>query len=123
MSITPDKLGGDEDTARRILALAASIAPCITDFPDESEDQLTAIAILKGAIAELPPAGGARTRSMSRNGTSISYDTAATALSADARDSLSTLCGSTSTREGALPVGSFPVEPVVARLWPEGPYV
>ncbi|WP_295035393.1 hypothetical protein, partial [uncultured Microbacterium sp.] len=73
--------------------------------------------------AELPPAGSARTRSMSRNGTSISYDPVVSAFTQDVRDSLATLCSEASTRVAeAMPVGSFPVAPVVQRVWPEGPY-
>lgn len=123
MSITPDKLGGDEDAARRLLVLARSVAPCIQTFPDGSEDQKDAIAILKGALAEVPAAGSARTRSMSRNGTSISYDPVTTAFSQDARDSLATLCAAAADRtDQAMPVGSFPTAPVVERVWPEGSY-
>lgn len=123
MSITPAKLGGDEDTARRVLLQARSIAPCIQSFPDDSEDQKDAIAVLKGVIAELPAAGSARTRSMSRNGTSLSFDPVVTAFTQDVRDQLATLCDAAGSRtDGAMPIGSFPTAPVVERAWPEGPY-
>lgn len=123
MSITPAMLGSDEDAARRLLVLARSIAPCIQSFPDGSEEQKDAIAILKGVLAELPAAGSGRTRSMSRNGTAISYDPMTTAFTQDVRDSLATLCADATTRaDQAMPVGSFPTAPVVQRVWPEGQY-
>jgi hypothetical protein len=120
--ITPADIGGEEDLARRILVRARSIAPCIdslVDGPGEDDPQprSDAIAILKGVLAELPTPGSRRTRSMSRNGTSVSYSDLVSAFDVDATVSLRSLCASTS-RPG-LPAGSFPKGGAVRRLWPE----
>lgn len=117
MAITPGSLGGDENVARRVLALARSIAPCVTKLDPGTEEGKDAIAVLKGVIAELPAAGSARVRSQSRNGTSVSLADIQSAFSADARASLRSLCGC-GGRSGQ-PVGSFPQERPFALLWPE----
>ena len=120
MPITPQDLGvADEDLARRILVRARIIAPCLDTFPDDSEARKDAIAILKGVIAELPEPGSRRARSLSRNGTSITYADIDTAFDSDATASLRSLCGATL---GALPLGSFPQRIPTGGLWPEGAY-
>lgn len=116
--ITHSDLGsGDEDRARRVLARARSFAPCIDQLDAGSEDGKTAIAILKGVLAELPAAGSRRTRSMSRNGSSISLDVGS-AFSDDDVESLRALCRSSAPP--GLPVGSFPAPGLIGSLWPEG---
>ena len=119
MSITFGDLGVDEDLGRRILVRARIIAPCLDSLADGSEEKKNAIAILKGVIAELPEPGSRRAKSLSRNGTSISYAEIQSAFDADAVESLRSLCGQGST---AAPVGSFPTDRPLARIWPEGPY-
>lgn len=99
-----------------MLATARSIAPCLQDL--EGEDRETAISILKGVVAEIPAPGSRRTKSMSRNGTSVSFGDVESAFSADDRAGLRVLCAS--ARSG-LPVGEFPPPSrQVARMWPEG---
>lgn len=120
MPITPTDIGGDEDTARRLLVLARSIAPCIDSFPDGSEEQKDAVAILKGVLAEQPAAGSRRTRSLSRNGTSMSFTDVDSAFDADSRQALRSLCGSVTS--GGMPKGSFPKARPFANVWPEGEY-
>lgn len=122
MPITPSDLGGDEYTARRVLILARDIAPCLDSFPDGSEQQLDAIAVLLGVIAELPKKGSRRTRSMSRNGTSITLADIKSAFDDDARQSLQSLCSAGDSRPADTPVGSFPTESAVAGTWQEGEY-
>ncbi|HWU30198.1 MAG TPA: hypothetical protein VN041_14035 [Microbacterium sp.] len=117
MAITPDELGGDENTARRILVLARSIAPCIDSLEDEAKKD--AIAILKGLLDEVPAAGSRRTRSLSRNGTSMTFADITTVFDDDARQALQSLCGVTSTAGGGVPAGSFPTERPASVLWPE----
>lgn len=113
-----DLTGVDEDLARRVLVLARSIAPCIDAFTAASEEGKNAIAILKGVIAEIPAAGSRRTKSMSRNGTSITLADIGSAFDDDSRAALRTLC-SAATPSG-LPVGSFPTpDYTVASQWPE----
>lgn len=116
--IIPDDLTGvEESVARRLIAVARSIAPCIDTI--DGDDKLTVVAILDGVAAELPAAGSRRVRSQSRNGTSISLADMKSAFSDDDRDALRALCSAT---PAGLPVGSFPEAGVVARAWPEGDY-
>jgi hypothetical protein len=112
-----DLTGVDEKLARRILARARVIAPCLALLEPNSEEGKDAIAILDGVIQELPAAGQGRLRSMSRNGTSITVAAIASAFEGDPTVSLRSLCGSVA--RGGLPVGSFPVERPLRRLWPE----
>lgn len=118
--IIPADIGGDEDTARRILVRARSIAPCINSFADDSEEKKDAVAILKGVLAELPAAGSKRTKSMSRNGTSLSFSEIASAFDADSIAELRSLCDA--APPAGLPVGSFPKGNVLGGVWPEGAY-
>lgn len=118
--ITHTDLGVDEDLGRRILVRARVIAPCIDSFADDSEEKKNAVAILKGVIAELPEPGARRARSMSRNGTAITFADIVRAFDVDAEESLRSLCGVSA--RGGLPVGSFPKDSAIANLWPEGAY-
>lgn len=118
MPITPNELGGDEDTARRVLVLARDIAPCIDTFPDDSEHKKNALAVLKGVLAELPEPGQGRARSLSRNGTSVSFADLESAFDRDARRALRALCGDTAG-DASAPRGSFPPAGIVERAWPE----
>lgn len=108
-----------EDVARRVIAAARSIAPCLDSLTGEL--RLDAIAILKGAAAELPAAGTGRVRSQSRNGTSVTWADFSSAFSADDRSSLRALC-STSAASAGAPVGHFPVSTVACRIWPPEEY-
>lgn len=122
VKITHADLGiRDEDLARRVLARARTIAPCIDNFPEDSEERKDAIAILKGVIAELPAAGEARIRSVGRNGTNITLADIASAFDGDASISLRSLCGEVTT-SGAEPLGSFPEDSLFERLWPSERY-
>lgn len=122
MAITPNDLGGDENTARRVLVLARSIAPCLDSISDD-ERKADAIAILKGVLDELPEAGSKRMRSVSRNGTSMAFSAIESAFDEDARRALRSLCESQSHASSVgLPVGSFPALLGTARVWPEGDY-
>lgn len=117
MPITHADITTDEQLGRRVLARARVIAPCLDSLDKESEDGRTAIAILKGVIAELPAPGQSRLRTMSRNGTSVSVEAISSAFQGDPEISLRALCGGGGSP--GLPVGSFPQSPVLGRLWPE----
>jgi hypothetical protein len=112
--------GVEEDLALRVLARARVIAPCIDSIEYGSPHYKTAVAILKGVIAEMPEPGSRRVKQMSRNGTSITLDDVASAFSADDVQSLRALCGA--GRSPALPRGSFPEISIVDRLWPKETY-
>ena len=122
MPITHADISDDEDLGRRVLARACAgdIAPCLTTLDPDSEQGLTAIAILKGVIAEIPGPGSSRTRSLSRNGTAITLAAINSAFDDDSRASLRALCGSSSAP--GLPRGSFPTTSAFGRVWPEGDY-
>lgn len=120
MPITHSDITTDEDLGRRVLARARVIAPCLDTLTPTSENGKTAIAILKGVVAELPAPGEARLRSLSRNGTSVSMAAIASAFEGDAEISLRSLCASSG--RGGLPAGSFPASSPLGRLWPEGEY-
>lgn len=114
--ITHSDIGNDEDRARRVLVRARDLAPGIELLDPESEDGKNAIAILKGVLAELPASGSRRTRSMSRNGSSISLDVGS-AFTDDDIASLRALCRRPVVP--GLPMGSFPEAGIVAAMWPE----
>lgn len=109
----------DEDVARRLIAAARSIAPCLDSLTGEPRKD--AIAILKGVATELPAPGTGRVRSQSRNGTSVTWADFSSAFSADDRSSLRALC-STSAASAGAPVGHFPVSTVACRIWPPEEY-
>ena len=115
--ITPtDFPGVDENVARRLLVAARSIAPCIDSFTDGSEEKKNAIAILLGVLAEAPTPGSRRVRAQRIGSASVDYWDAATWLPQD-RSDLRSLCASAVVP--GLPVGSFPAERPISRLWPE----
>lgn len=117
MAITADDLGVDEDLGRRIMVSARRIAPCLDTLVAPARDD--AIAVLKGVIAELPEAGAWRAKSMSRNGTSITFADIESAFTSEARANLRSLCG---PLDEGLALGSFPDDTALARLWPEESY-
>lgn len=120
MAITAEDLGiADDDLRRRIMVTARRIAPCIDSFPDGSEEKADAVAILKGVVAELPETGSRRTRSVSRNGTSMSFEAIEAAFTAETRADLESLCSAVPV---GLAEGSFPIENVFGRVWPEERY-
>lgn len=110
--------GVDESVARRLLATARSITPCLDEL--DGEGKATAIAILAGVAAELPLPGSRRVRSQSRNGTSVAFDSFTSAWSAEDRAALRGLCGhSHGVASAGIPAGVFPRPGVVERQWPE----
>ncbi len=115
--IRPDDLDGvDEKVARRLIATARSIAPCIDDLTSDDQRFYDALAILHGVAAELPAPGMGRMRQQSRNGTSISWADYRSAFGEDDRAALRSLCG-VATSPGR-PVGSFPESTITRRIWP-----
>jgi hypothetical protein len=115
--ITPEDIPGvNEDVARRIIIAARSIAPCIDSFADETEEKKNAIAVLRGVAAEVPAEGSRRVRSQRIGQASIEYQDAKTWLPED-RELLRSLCAKAAP--AGLPVGSFPTDRALQRLWPE----
>ncbi|WP_439593894.1 hypothetical protein [Microbacterium sp.] len=118
--ITPkDITGVDDDLAREVLVLARSIAPGIDAL--EGEPRKDAIAIIRRVARDSPTAGSRRTRSMSRNGTSMSFSSGAT-FDDDAVRALLALCTTATESRPGLPRGSFPKQSPLTNVWPEGEY-
>lgn len=118
--ITPNDItGADENVARRLLVAARSIAPCISSFPDGSEEKKDAIAILLGVLADAPTAGSRRVRAQRIGSASVDYWNADTWMPED-RSALRSLCSAASP--GGSPLGSFPEARPIDRVWPEGRY-
>ena len=117
MAITPGDLTGvEENVARRVIASARSIAPCLDSL--EGEPRRDAIAILLGVAAEVPAAGSRRVRSQSRNGTSVTMLDYDGAFTKDDRDGLRALCPAASGGVVGAPVGSFPPSTITKCIWP-----
>lgn len=116
--IAPSDLTGiDADLARRIIATARSIAPCLDTLVDEP--RLDAIAILRGVASEGAARGSRLIKSQSVITARVEYNPG-TWWSDDDRGALRALCSATSSDSAGHPVGSFPkTSRVVARMWPE----
>ena len=113
-----DLTGVDETLARRLIATARSIAPCLDALVNEP--RADAIAILLGVAAEVPAPGARRMKSQSRNGTSVGWADYSAAFTDEDKVALRALCSTAST-VGA-PVGSFPESTMACRIWPSEVY-
>lgn len=119
MTITPELISpSDVSLGRRVLVRARMIAPCLNSLTGDALED--AVAILQGVIAEVPESGSRNVRSMSRNGTSVTFDAVASAFSDEDSAALRSLCGVATY--GAPPVGSFPRSVGIRGQWPEGEY-
>lgn len=113
-------VGPDENVARRILMRARRLAPCMATWPEELDLRQDAIAILKAVYARATVIGTGAIASQSRNGTSISLRQINSAWTQEDIDDLRSLCGQASAAPaGALPLGSFPTDRPLSKLWPE----
>jgi hypothetical protein len=107
------------DLARRIIAIARSIAPCIDTLEDGEGDEpmprSEAIAILKAVAGDGRKPG----IKMQQVGPSrVEYIVSGSAFSADDRAALRALCAA-ATIQG-LPEGSFPLPSrALTRMFPE----
>lgn len=110
-----DLTGVDEDTARLILVVARSIAPCLDSL--DGEDRANALSVLRGVAREA--ASMSRTIESQSVGTArVTYRDIDSMFTPDYRTALRTLCGAASDAAGH-PVGSFPKGNPFRRLWPE----
>ena len=115
----PVDLGTDEDLARRILIRARAIAPCMAAWPEGLDTRAYALAILKGVYARAAAMGTGAVASQGRNGTSISLRQLESAWTREDVDGLRSLCSESPAEPAGLPLGSFPRERPLSRLWPE----
>lgn len=113
--ITPNDLGGNADNARRVLVRARTIVPLLDTL--EGEPRETAIAILRGALAEMPDPGERRLRRMNRNGTGVDLDAAGPMFTPEDEADLRSLFDAAQP-VAAAPMGSFPVDDLFPQLWP-----
>lgn len=115
--VAPNVLPGvTEFIARRVLAYARTIAPCIPDLI--GEDRELAIAILQGVALEVRDRGSRMIASQAVGSARVTYRELATVFSPDDKAALRALCGATS--QSRMPAGSFPTDRPTSRLWPEG---
>lgn len=122
--VTPQQLGPDTNLARRILIEARRLAPWLRTAGEGSELQADVLAILDGVYKRAKDIGTGVVASKSRNGTSQSLrDIRSAFFSEDVRNLRSLDPAATDApARGALPVGSFPTDRPLSRLFPEGPY-
>lgn len=120
MAITPtDLLPVTEDTARQVLAIARSIAPCLQDLPI-GEDRLNAIAILKAVGQAGAARGSALIKSQRIASAAVEYIVDGSWFSTDQRAGLRALCSPTESDSAGHPLGDFPdFSRVVSRMFPE----
>lgn len=119
--ITPADIGGDEVTARRVLVLARTIAPCLDALEEQTEPWLDAVAVLTNVAAEARARGARHVQSQSIGPARVAYEIGLSAFTDDDRDSLRALCAVASSA-GARSRGAFPKGRPVGRVWPEGDY-
>lgn len=96
--------------------MARSIAPCIFAFAEGSDEHKDALAILTRVYAESGDRGSRNVKS-ERVGPGAVEWIVRSAFDGDPRIALSALCGCAPA--GNAPVGRFPTERPVSRLWPE----
>lgn len=116
MIAATDLPGVDANLARRIIAVARFIAPCLDSLVDEP--RLDAIALLVGVAAEAKARGSRLVKSQRVGPASVDYSTAGSWFSDDDKSALRALCGVSAT--GGHPIGAFPKPSrAYSRLWPE----
>lgn len=114
--IEPSDVSNDEDLARSILMDARSVAPCIDAFESGTEEYANTLAVLRRAAKEAEERGSRLIESHTAGRTNVKYATGSD-LSEKDLTRLRSLCGAASA--GAGPVGSFPEDRPLSRIWPE----
>ena len=111
--ISYDTIGSDEDLAREVLVIARDIAPCIDTLADESDEQKTAIAILKRVFREVATRGPRYVKAQRTGPASVDYREVSSAFDGDPTRALRALCAAATFSSG------HPREPLHG--WPNGP--
>lgn len=117
--LTHDMIDGvEESTARRVLAYALTIAPCLATVTEE-EPRETALSILTPIARDIEAAPGFRlARSQSVGSARVDYRDVAALFTQQDKDALRALCNQVSA--SGLPQGSFPLpSKALSRMWPE----
>lgn len=115
-----DITGVDATVARRIIAVARSIAPFLDSLVDggdgEPQPKADAIAIIQGVAADIVERGARSIKSQSVTAGRVEYVVGADSFSSEDRAALRALRTTTTT---AVPIGSFPADRPISRVWPE----
>jgi hypothetical protein len=113
-----DLPGIDEALARRVIAVARSIAPCLDSL--EGEAKQDAIAILGSLASEARVRGPRGVKAQRTASSSVDYSSVDTWFSEDDRGALRALCAAaTAAATTGGPIGQFPKPGIVAKMWPE----
>lgn len=117
--IQPDELRvADQTLARRVLAHARVIAPCLHSL--DGDARLDALAILQGVAGEAQARGVRSVASQSVGTARVTYGSAESWFTDDDRAALRALCSETTVASAGHPVGSFPAPSRAFRtVWPE----
>lgn len=121
--VTPDDLTGDPNDAVLIIMRAKELAPCLPSFDDGTDEHKAVLAVLMAVAKRAASIGTGTIASQSRNGTSRTYRYVRSAFFPENISALRMLCpDGTAPSQGALPVGSFPIDRPISRIFPEGRY-
>ncbi|WP_396645440.1 hypothetical protein [Microbacterium sp.] len=122
--VRPEDLGSDTNLARRVLIEALRVASWLRTAEADEELSANVLAILDGVYKRAVVIGTGALASQGRNGTSRSYRDIRSAFFADDIRNLRSLdpAAGAEPEHGALPMGSFPTDRPLSRLFPEGPY-
>lgn len=115
--ITHGQIGSDEDLAREVLVVGLDIAPCISSFADDSEEQKNALAILRRVYKDMVGRGARYVKSQSVGSAAVLYGDVESAFDGQPSRALRALCASVASPGHSA--GSFPQGRPVASLWPE----
>lgn len=116
--ISFEEITQDEDLGRVLLLRAFDIAPQLRTVEDESEEKKTAVAVLRRVAKRAADIGTGVVESRSRNGSSIKTRDVGNAFQpGDMRD-LRLIFGPVDLGH-AGPVGSFPTDRPLQKLWRE----
>lgn len=118
MAIKFNDIGNDEDLARVVLIEARRIAPCIDAFPDDSEEQKNAIAVIRRVYKNLAARGSQLIKSQRIGSAAVEYAAIESAFDGQPARSLRSLCAASAVG-GAHSLGSFPKARPISRVWPE----
>lgn len=111
------ELGDDEDLAREIIVIARGIAPCISNFPEGSEDRADAVSILKRVYKDTTKRGSRFVKGKSIGPARIDYTDLESMFDGGPTRALRSLCDSQPV--GGLSRGSFPKGRPVGQIWRE----
>jgi hypothetical protein len=120
--VAPEEIGGDQDLAVRLVLRARELAPGVPEFAHFASERTAVLAILKGVYKRAAEIGTSVIASQGRNGTTRSYRDIRSAFFPEDISGLRSLAVDGAPAPSALPVGSFPKDRPLSKLFPEGGY-